>query len=88
MPREDSIRAQVAMTTFGELGRAHIVGKRVKDVGWAHPDDLGVDHYACVITLDDDTQIIAMSDDEGNDAGALIVSPPEGGSEPFTLPRI
>jgi len=87
MPR-DSIRAQVAMTTFGALAEAAIVGKRIKHVGWVHPDDLCVSHYAPIIILEDDTQIVAMSDDEGNEAGSLAVAPGDENEPPFQLPRI
>lgn len=84
----DSIRARVAMTIFGPLGELALVGKRIKSVGWVHPEDLGTAHYAAIIILEDDTQIVALSDDEGNDAGALAIAPGDQKQPAFTLPRI
>lgn len=87
MPR-DSIRARVAMASFGHLADETIKGRTIKKIGWVHPDDLGIQHYAICLVLDDGTEIVVMSDDEGNDAGALGIAPGNPSVEAFTLPRI
>ena len=89
MPHSVSVdRVKIAQLHFGALATQNLVGKKIVDVGWVSRDDTGLDHYAICLMLEDDTGIMVMSDDEGNDAGALFVVPGDPKKEQFTLPRI
>lgn len=51
-----------------------LVGKTIKDVFYLNPreaEDIGWYSRPIVLRLDDDTFLIPMMDDEGNDGGAM-----------------
>ena len=63
---------------WNELVKKHLVGRKIVDVKWLSPKEseklLGWDQQPCEIFLDDGTIITPSSDDEGNEAGALITN--------------
>jgi hypothetical protein len=71
-----------------------LVGRSIVDVRYLMPDEiegLGWSHAALVLTLDDNSILMCMADDEGNDAGAFLHQGPSlGGALPIEtiLPRI
>jgi hypothetical protein len=55
----------------------HLKGRRIVNVRWmtqAEVDDMGWYSAAPVLELDNGVEILASSDDEGNDAGALFTN--------------
>lgn len=53
-----------------------LVGRTIKSVGYLTPAEIeeqGWDRSCVVITLDDGTMLYPSADDEGNDAGALVI---------------
>ena len=63
---------------WNELVKKHLVGRKIVNVKWLSPKEserlLGWDQQPCEIFLDDGTIITPSSDDEGNEAGALITN--------------
>lgn len=59
-----------------ELKLLVLVGRKIKKVRYLNPEEVGGMGWrssALVLVLDDGTLIWPMSDDEGNNAGALAV---------------
>lgn len=78
-----------AIRRFTKLATERLVGKRIKSVFYATPQETGLQSHGLVLILEDGTALICQSDSEGNDAGALRLVPPfEFSGEPITFPRI
>ena len=59
-----------------------LIGRKITDIRWLTKSESG--GWFCqpiMITLDDGTQLIPQSDDEGNDAGAICVLPGDTSKE-------
>ena len=55
---------------WGKKATKEFAGKTIKEIGYSETEY----SYAPVIKFTDETYLVAMSDDEGNDAGALHAS--------------
>ena len=67
------------MTKHKELADGCLVGKRVKSVHYASKEEARSNYWSyspLVIVFEDDSFICPMSDDEGNEAGALLYGSP------------
>lgn len=74
---------------WADLGTEKLKGKTIEGIRYLTDSEKeGLMWYknAPVIVFTDGTQIVAQSDDEGNDGGVLYIVPPNGDGE--TLPSI
>ena len=63
-----------------DISAKHLVGKKVVEVRYIDNKEKQYWHWynkALIIIFDDGSWIMPMSDDEGNDAGAIATSFPE-----------
>ncbi len=77
------------MDYWTKLGETHLLGKKIAQVRYmseTEAENLNWKFRPIVIQLNDGTLIFPSRDDEGNDAGALFGSTPNG--EDLTFPVV